>query len=84
MYVYVHTIKKGKVLFRKLWTANCLRTEIWLADNRTVQKPQKKAMMLHMLVFQFIALVFWKKKKNYFRVLYYDVQVKSQSGIKVR
>lgn len=62
MYVYVHTIKKGKVLFRKLWTANCLRTEIWLADNRTVQKPQKKAMMLHMLVFQFIALVFWKKK----------------------
>lgn len=35
--------------------------EIWFADNRTVQKPQKKAMMLQMLVFQFIALVFCKK-----------------------
>lgn len=27
------------------------------------QKPRKKAMMLQMLVFQFVALVFWKKKK---------------------
>lgn len=43
--------------------------EIWLADNRTVQKQRKKAMMLQTLVFQFIALVFWKKKKNYYSLL---------------